>query len=115
MEKTLLEPLTSMHHTCDTLLRESTLNELQRKFLAAIADEIRELQTLIITVPDVKWARAQEMLSYEGRSRLSSIMGYADVLLEEDDGSLSADQRAALDDVRAKGWEILVRLEDLFD
>ena len=54
-------------------------------------------------------------LSHELRTPLNAILGFADVLLAEVDGPLSADARENLDVVRAKGEHLRELIDDILE
>lgn len=79
--------------------------------MTAIADELDELLRLVITVPDVSQDKAKAILSYEGRSRLANIIGYAEELLE--DSSLQPHEGDQVQFLRAGGKQIVMEIENL--
>lgn len=111
MDAELLASLQHMQTIADRLLARATVTDLERKFLTNIADETRELLLLIISLPDYDHERVKSILSYEGRSRLSSIIGYAEVLLEENDFQPAI--RDQLESLHAGGEQILTYIETL--
>jgi signal transduction histidine kinase len=113
MSDELLAPLNWMISITDKLLTESNLNDLQRKFLVHISDETKELRMLILSFSDVNTEQAKEMMSYEGRSQLTSIIGYSEVLLDEIEGVLSDEQRDLLHEVHSSGRQLLIQLSEL--
>ncbi|MCI0711134.1 MAG: hypothetical protein L0154_13335 [Chloroflexi bacterium] len=113
MTDDLIAPLNWMIAITDKLLTETTLNDLQRKFLYNISNEANELGKLIVTMADVSLERARHMMSYEGRSHLTTIIGYSEVLLDEIEGELSHEQRDLLHEVRSSGRQLLVQLSDI--
>jgi signal transduction histidine kinase len=53
-------------------------------------------------------------LTHEFRTPLSAIMGYSSILLEEHGGTLTTDQRQALDRIQANSHELLSCVEGIF-
>ncbi len=115
MVNELLRPLNQIIQNADDLLTNTTLNELQRKFIHAIFTVSSELRDLVISIPDLTWKKAQDILNYESRLHLASIIGYAEVLLDENEGELSAHQRERVHEIRSSGKQLLSRLASLAD
>lgn len=111
MIEELLTPLERIIVAADELLTNTVLDdELHRKFIRSIFDNATEIRDLIVTIPDLTWAQAREMLSFETRSHLAAIIGYAEVMLEDEEGYLSDEQRELLRLIRGGGKHILKRL-----
>src|SRR6266850_6159601 len=53
-------------------------------------------------------------LTHEFRTPLSAIMGYSSILLDEHGGTLTSDQREALDRIQANSHELLSCVEGIF-
>lgn len=115
MKDELLGTLGQIASASDALLTDTELNDLQRKFLLAIYQSSNNLRDWVITIPDLTWERAAEILSYEGREQLSSIIGYAEVLLEEAEGDLDHRQRGSVHEIRSMGKRLLTRLSQWFE
>lgn len=115
MKADLLAPLDAIIQDTDTLLTETDLTDLQRKFVLSMHQSGVNLRDSVITIPDLTWARAAEILSYEGREGLSSIIGYAEVLLDEEDGELALQQRTLVHEVRSNGKRLLDKLSAWFE
>jgi signal transduction histidine kinase len=113
MVNELLRPLNQMIQNADDLLTQTTLNELQRKFIHSIFLVASELRALVISIPDLTWKKAQAILNYESRLHLASIIGYAEVLLDENEGELSAYQRERVHEIRSSGKQLLSRLNHI--
>lgn len=113
MVNELLRPLNQIIENANDLLTRTTLNELQRKFIHAIFTVASELRDLVISIPDLTWKKAQEILNYESRLYLASIIGYAEVLLDENEGELSAYQRERIHEIRSSGKQLLSRLNTI--
>lgn len=111
MIEELLTPLERIIAAADELLTNTVLDdELHRKFIHSIFTHATEMRDLLITIPDLTWHKARELLSFETRSHLASIIGYAEVMLEEEEGYLSDPQRELLRLIRSAGKQILKRL-----
>jgi len=67
----------------------------------------------VVSIPDLTWDKTRELLSFETRSHLSSIIGYAEVLLEEGEDTMTEQQRELLRMIRSGGKQILKRLTSL--
>lgn len=111
----LLAPLNWVSGIINKLLEEEIFNEMQRTFLYNIATEVDALRTLLLTVPDTSTDHAKELLSYEGRSHLASIIGYLEELLDEVEGELSDTQRDLLFEVRSSSMQLLSEMEALLE
>jgi len=111
----LLAPLNWISGIVNKLLKEETFNDMQRTFLYNIATEVEALRTLLLTIPDVTAERAKQLLSYEGRSHLASVIGYAEELVDETEGELTDIQRDLLFDVRANSMQLVSAIETLLE
>lgn len=103
MQERLLQPLTEIIRTADRLLLESDLNDTQRVFLQAAYDSATKMMEMVVSFPVVDGEHANEVFSYEARSHLASIIGYAELLLDEDDGELNTSQRDYIGQVQMVG------------
>jgi len=94
MRDELLNPLYNVLSASDYLLKETILNDLQRKFLHSIHTVSQDMQQLIVMTPPelLTIERAREMFSYETRELLASMIGYAEVLESEAEGKLDTTQ-----------------------
>ena len=109
MRDDLLHPLNQILNSSDFLLKQTILDDLQRKFLHSIHTVAQDMQQLIVmTSPEIMTIeRAREMFSYETRELLSSLIGYAEVLQTEEDGKLSQIQHQHLANIHAYAIELL--------
>lgn len=112
MRERLVDPLESILSKTTVLLQQTDLEDLHRRFLEAMYHKAGEMLDLVISIPDFTWARAREILSYESRSHLTAILGYAEELLEEPDATLNPQQRTMLMDIQANGQLLLHRLAE---
>lgn len=115
MLEQLLAPLNWVIAVVDKLLTEETFNEMQRTFLFNIATQAHELRSLLLTVPAISLEKGRQLLSFEGRSHLASIIGYTEELLEELEGGLSDEQRELLLEVRSSSLQLLSQLESTIE
>lgn len=116
MDDELLNPLSNIISTAQILIvdeLESVLDPLQQKYVHAIHDDAVRLYDLVVSFPDLTWQRAREILSFESRSHLASIIGYAEILLDEVDGPLTDNQRQLVHYVSTNGKHLLSLLSDL--
>lgn len=104
--------LATMIDISEELLLEPSLNDMQRKFLVHIYEGGIELRDLFLSFPDFTMERARELISFETRSQLAGVIGYAEVLLDETDGELTGFQRAKVHDIRSAGKELLNMLDN---
>lgn len=111
MMEELLSPLERIIVSADELLTSTVLDdERHRKFIRSIFDDATGMRDLVLSMPDLAWGHAHEIFSYESRSHLASIIGYAEVLLEEEEDLLSSQQRDRLRLIRSSGRQILKHL-----
>jgi hypothetical protein len=112
MKNELVAPLQAVLHATDALMADTdeTLNALQSQCVRAIHQVAGILMDLIVSIPDLNWDKARTMLDFETRSHLASIIGYAEVLLDQDEGPLSTDQEQLVHQIRAGGKLVLNRL-----
>lgn len=109
MRDELLNPLNNVLSSADYLLKETILNDLQRKFLNSIHSVAQNMRQLVVTTPLelLTLERAREVFSYETRELLSSMIGYAEVLQAEEDGELDAEQHQHIDTIHINATELL--------
>ncbi|MEM9069064.1 MAG: ATP-binding protein [Myxococcota bacterium] len=86
---------------------------LRRDFGDALERE-RDLRRELERADAVK-AEFLKAVSHELRTPLNSILGFADVLLEEIDGKLTTPQREDLEIIRTAGQHLLELFNDVFD
>lgn len=110
MQNELMTPINHIIAATQHLRDEATINLAQERLLTAIAHVAGEMRTLILAIPDPNWDKAREVLSFEARGYLASIIGYAEMLLDEDDGTLNTDQIQYAHQIRANGKSLLARL-----
>jgi hypothetical protein len=112
MKNELVAPLQAVLHATDALMvdTDGSLNALQSQCVRAIHQVAGMLMELIVSIPDLNWDKAREMLDFETRSHLASIIGYAEVLLDQDEGPLTSEQEHLVHQIRAGGKLVLNRL-----
>jgi hypothetical protein len=115
MKDELLTPLETTIHSAQTLLAETNLTVSQERFVQAILTVCRNIFDLLVSIPDLANDKAKEVLSYELRSNLASVIGYAEVLLDETDGPLDENQREHVQEIRAGGKQLLGRVARLWN
>lgn len=108
-----MAPLNWIIGVIDKLLTEETFNDLQRTFLLNIMTEANALRSLLFSIPDATTDSARQLLSFEGRSHLSSVIGYIEELLDELDGDLTDEQRDLLFEARASSMQLLEIIESI--
>lgn len=113
MRDELLNPLTYILERCDVLLAETSLDFSQERMITAIKSVCREMVDLVISVPDLTWDKARELLSYEARSHLATVIGYTEELLDESEGSLDETQQIAVTDIHEAGVYLLEQLTQI--
>ena len=109
----LLTSSNTIISAADELLTQTTISHLQRKFALSIASEAKELHSLIVTLSESTMEQAKQMLSFDGRSHLTSIIGYAEVLLDEVEGELTDHQSDLLYEIEAHGKQLLVQISEI--
>lgn len=115
MLEDLLAPINWIIGIIDKLLTEETVNDAQRTFLVNSSKQAHELRSLLLTAPVPSKDKGREVLSFEGRSHLSAIIGYAEELLDEVEGELSDDQRDLLFEVRSSCHQLLSQLQSFIE
>ena len=111
MVEQLLAPLNWIIGIVDRLLIEETFNDMQRKFLYNISTGAYELRSLLLTVPVVSAEKSRQILSFDGRSYLATIIEHTEELLDEVEGDLTDEQRDLLFEVRSSALQLLSGLE----
>ncbi len=106
MNNPLVDALINMIDASDALLLQTELNDLQRKFANSIFTSAIELRDLVIVMDDLTREQAQHIFGFEVRANLSKIIGYAEVLLEETEGTLNPIQRDMAETINRAGHEI---------
>ncbi|MBC8099501.1 MAG: hypothetical protein H7Y11_08660 [Armatimonadetes bacterium] len=99
--------LLEISHSADALLLDTNLNDAQHGFVQAMYADAKRMLDMVVSFPDVNSPRALEVFSYESRSHLSSIIGYAELLLDGDEGSLDDFQVACVMRINAAGAQIM--------
>ena len=112
MKDELIAPLEAIVNASRELLSETSLSVMHEKMLQSIHTVSFDMFDLVVTIPDLTWDRAVEVFSFETRSNLTSIIGYAETLLEEDD-MLSDQQRGMVNDIHAQATHLTTRLTEL--
>jgi signal transduction histidine kinase len=110
MVEELAKKLQEMQDAAHQLRSKTDWNFAQEQFISALATEINSLLSLIFVVPDDMLAGARQLVSFETRSHLASIIGYAEMLLDEDDGPLSDEQKNLTDQIANGGKSMLSSL-----
>lgn len=95
------------------LLSDTSFNVLQCQFLNAIVSEARAMLQMMSRLPDVRIEHIQRTLDFESRSHLTVIIGYCDILLDEDEGELTDIQREQVEDLLKRSYELLSYLTEL--
>lgn len=107
----MIEPaLTALQHIqrlTEQLLREGDDNDWQRTTLLHIDSECRALRDLLLSLVNFRAERARALLSYDGRTHLTNIIGYVEDMLEDE----SPEQRAQQPVMQ----ELLARCQDLLN
>lgn len=107
MQDALIKPLHDITYAADVLLLQTELSDAQRGFLQSAYDASRTMLEMVVSFPAVDSQYASELYSYEASSHLASIIGYTEMLLDEDDGVLSEKQRQHLRQIHAAGKQIV--------
>ncbi|MDX1994089.1 MAG: hypothetical protein SF029_17010 [bacterium] len=115
MRDRLVQPLQEILEHAQVLLMETDLEDLQRKFIEGMHSEAYQMFELFISIPDFTWEKAREIVSYESRSHLTSVIGYAEELLEAPETVLAPDQRERVQFIHARGRLLLNRLTEMLD
>lgn len=98
---------------CMALTGQTMMNMNQEKCAENIRVVSEDLFNVVISIPDLTWDKARELFSFETRQHLASMIGYAEVLLDEEDGPLTNDQRALVMQIRSDARRLLTDLGDL--
>lgn len=118
MQKQLLNSTDTITGVCEALLAETDgpLSVYQQRMAEAMLQAAHALHDLLVSLPDMEAANVKKLLSYEARSHLASIIGYAEVLLdEEDEEALCDKQRAQAQAIRSAGKQMLNQIIRLMD
>lgn len=117
MFNALFNPLSAIIQDSDTLLAQDygLLNTVQERFIESIMAVARDLQSLFASMSGLSNEAAAELLSYETRSHLASIIGYAEVLLDQTEGALTDEQAHFVQQIRANGTQLLTYVTNLLD
>jgi signal transduction histidine kinase len=110
MRDELIAPLETIVDASRTLLSDTMLTVMQEKMLQSIHTVSFDMFDLIVSIPDLTWDRAAEIFSFETRSNLASIIGYAEMLLEEEEGPLDESQHELMDAIHASATQLVDRL-----
>src|SRR5512145_247062 len=111
----LLNPMDAIIQACEGLASgtDTELNVYQERFVHAMLRAAANMRDLLISIPET--GNVREILSYEARSNLASIIGYAEVLLDQIEGKLGATQQRHVQAIRANGAQMLNMLTRLLD
>lgn len=118
MQKQLLNSTDTITTVCETLLAETDgpLSVYQQRMAEAMLQAAHALHDLLVSLPDTETANVKKLLSYEARSHLASIIGYAEVLLdEEDEEALHDKQREEAQAIQAAGKQMLNQIIRFMD
>lgn len=70
---------------------------------------------MVVSFPGMEGEHNREVFSYEARSHLTSIIGYAELLLDEDDGELDTSQRDYIGQVQMVGKRLVRFLPEIME
>lgn len=112
MRERLVDPLQEIIAQVEGLLQQADLEGLRHHILEGIHTQACAMLDLVISIPDFTWDRARELLSYESRSHLTAILGYAEELIEAPDSSMDDAQRTTLLAIENNGRLLLHRLTE---
>lgn len=115
MRNMFLEPLDSIIASSETLLLATELEDLTRRLIEGIHTSANQLRDLIISLPDLTWDNAKIVLSYETRTHMATMMGYAESLLDGDHGDLPSYYTARIQEIHAHCKQLLARLAHTWD
>lgn len=106
MQDEIIQSLALMIEHANNLLLRTTLNELQRKFVHAILEGSTQLRDLVITLSEITIESVRQVFDFEARSQLTSIIGYAEVLIDGDEGQLSNQQYKLVVEIHTAGKQL---------
>lgn len=107
MRERFLKPLGAIAKVCEALLAAQTLNVAQERMIQAIIMAAQTMADSIISFPDEPLEQSSAVLSYETRSHLASIIGYAEALLDGTEGVLTEPQAEQILMIRAYGKQLI--------
>ncbi len=112
MKNELLEPLESILNAADALVEDAytSLNAQQSQCIYAVRQVAEHLQQWVASMPELNSTSARMVLDFETRSHLASIIGYAEILLDQDEGPLTEQQQQLVHQIRTSGKLVLHRL-----
>ena len=113
MANGFLAPLNWLSTITEKLLQEDTFNDMQRNFLMNINKEAKAFQMLVLATSDTNDDQSTQVLSFEGRSHLNNIMGYAEELIDEVEGELTDEQRDLVFEVRSSARQLIEMLDKM--
>lgn len=113
MREELLVPLEEIEIATQTLLSQTELDFKHEQIIQSVHQVSRNLTDLVVSIPDLTWNKAREVFSFESRSHLASIIGYAESLLDDEETVLNAQQRDLIHHIRQSGKTLLLRLAQL--
>lgn len=112
MREDLLIPLEDINDAAQILLSETELDFQHEQIIQSIYHVSQSLTDLVVSIPDFTWDKAREVFSFETRSHLASIIGYAEDLLD-DDNALTDSQHDLIKQIRYAGSTLLARVAQL--
>jgi hypothetical protein len=115
MRDQLIAPLEDIVSASQVLLADTSLNVHQEKIVQSIHGVAFDMFGLTVSIPDLTWDRAREIFSFESRSHLASIIGYAEALLEGEEGPLDDGQQEQLTVIWTNGKQLYDTLTEILD
>jgi hypothetical protein len=117
MRDNLLYHLREVIDASDYLLQETILNDLQRKFLHSIHSVAVDLRQIIMMTPDefLTHERARELFSFETREHLASVIGYAEVLSEKEEGPLNDVQAELITIIESNAIQVFDTISNIIE
>jgi hypothetical protein len=105
MQDSIVQPLVLILNQANTLLLNTVLADDQQQVVHAILAEATHLRDLVITLSELTLERVQQVFDFEARQRLTNIIGYAEMLLEEPE-RVSQKQARLLAEIRQAGRQL---------
>lgn len=113
MKADLLAAIDTIRQAAQQLQMETDLSFSQERMVRAIGAEAVALHDLVLALPDAEPTNVRAVVSYEARSHLASIIGYAETLLQEPDDPLNEQQHEHASRIAWGGKAILNHLGSL--
>lgn len=110
MLEAILSHLERILNATDVLLLDTGLDDEQQFLVHRIFTTARVLRDLFLSLPAVEAGSLIRMVSFETRDRLSGIIGYAEIMLEEEQ-LLAVSQRRQVHEIRKMGTQLLTLIE----